>query len=87
MSYKTKPPKKCTKCKNAEKKLKRKKRRRKKSPHSSERSKERIMFKVLSKLMPAEEYIQNGYYSWLLSPKNQPMQLDIYFPRLKLAFE
>lgn len=38
-------------------------------------------------LFPQYEVIHNGYYSWLRSPKNQPMQLDVYIPELKIAFE
>lgn len=44
------------------------------------------MFKVLDDMYDAE-YINNGYYSWLKSPRGAPMQLDRYYPDLKLAFE
>ncbi len=42
---------------------------------------------LLDRMFPGREFIRNGYYSFLRSPKNQPMQLDMYFPQLKLAFE
>lgn len=44
------------------------------------------MFKILDEMFD-EDYINNGYYSWLMSPKGSPMQLDRYYPNLKLAFE
>jgi len=45
------------------------------------------LFKILEKIYPGEYYIRNGYYSFLVSPKKQPLQLDIYYPDLKIAFE
>jgi hypothetical protein len=48
---------------------------------------EELMFKVLDILLPGEYYIRNGYYSFLISPKGKPMQLDIYYPKLGLALE
>jgi hypothetical protein len=50
-------------------------------------SHEELMFKILREMFPDEEYIRNGYYSFLMSPKQMPMQLDMYFPKMKLAFE
>jgi len=45
------------------------------------------MIRAMTELLPDSEYIVNGYYSWLLSPKGMPMQLDWYCPELKLAVE
>lgn len=45
------------------------------------------LFKILEEIYPGEYYIRNGYYSFLVSPKKQPLQLDIYYPDLKIAFE
>jgi hypothetical protein len=45
------------------------------------------MQKLLNDIFPEAEYIDNGYYSFLLSPKGSPMQFDRYYPDLKLAFE
>lgn len=79
VTYKTKPPKWCKQCKPKKKGYK------KKWTHKG--SKEALMFKILNQVFPDEEYINNGYYSWLLSPRSAPMQLDRYYPKLKLAFE
>lgn len=45
------------------------------------------MQEVLNEIMPDADYIDNGYYSWLLSPKDAPLQLDRFYPELNLAFE
>lgn len=44
------------------------------------------VFGILNGLF-RDEYINNGFYSWLMSPKHAPMQLDRYYPDIKLAFE
>lgn len=43
--------------------------------------------RMLNKLLPVAEYIDSGYYSWMLSPAGYPLQLDRYYPELKTAFE
>jgi len=48
---------------------------------------ENTVRKLLNKIFPEAEYIDSGYYSWILSPKDYPLQLDRYYPELKLAFE
>jgi len=58
----------------------------KQSPASRWRS-ERLLFAILKILFKDYEFVLNGYYSFLSSPKGQPMQLDWYCPELKLAFE
>jgi hypothetical protein len=64
------------------------KRRRRGSPKSKKSSsKEAQMFRELDKLLPGHLYIRNGYYSFLISPRGAPMQLDIFYPELKIAFE
>lgn len=50
-------------------------------------TKESQMIKIMHELLPYEEYIVNGYYSWLVSPKGMPLQLDWYCPSLSLAIE
>lgn len=80
--YKTNKPKRCATCR--EKREMRFKHRKKKLIRSK---KEGEMQRVLNQLFPHEDYIDNGYYSWLMSPKGAPLQLDRYYPRLKLAFE
>jgi hypothetical protein len=45
------------------------------------------LYYTLRKLLPDEICIRNGYYSFLPSPKGNAMQLDVYFPNLKLAVE
>jgi hypothetical protein len=59
-------------------------RKKKTSPY---RSKEYLMFTILDEIFTNEYYIRNGYYSFLISPKGEPMQLDIFYPDRKLAFE
>lgn len=82
--YKTKKPKTCKKCKAKKKPKKRKKR---KSKRKKGQSKEAYMFKILNSIFPDQMYIENGYYSFLPSPKGSPMQIDKYFPDLKIGFE
>lgn len=48
---------------------------------------ENRLFEILERIYPGEYYIRNGYYSFLMSPKKKPMQLDIYYPDLNIAFE
>lgn len=82
VKYKTNKPKRCSACK--EKRLCRFQYRKRKPQKSK---KEGIMQRELDKLLPDAEYIDNGYYSWMRSPKGAPLQLDRYYPELKLAFE
>jgi hypothetical protein len=49
--------------------------------------KETQMMRAMAELIPTVEYIVNGYYSWLPSPKGAALQLDLYFPDIKLALE
>ena len=80
--YKTKKPKLCAACRKKKPKFYRKP---KVPPQRSK--KEAKMQYILNSILPEAEYIDNGYYSWLLSPKNAPMQIDRLYPRLKLGFE
>jgi len=41
----------------------------------------------LNEIFLDEHYIDNGFYSWLISPKGYPLQLDRFYPELKIAFE
>lgn len=69
--YKTRKKRFCKKCKN---------------PEGSNSVFEWNTFQVLNKVIDSE-YINNGFYSWMLSPKGAPLQLDRFYPSLNLAFE
>jgi hypothetical protein len=87
IAYTTKPPAKCQACREAEQAMK-KKRKRKSDPRKSKSSNKEVqMFRELNNLLPGCYYIRNGYYSFLISPKDAPMQLDIFYPDLMMAFE
>lgn len=82
VSYKTNKPKRCNACKEKrEAKFIHKKR----NPIRSK--KEGQMQDILNVMLPEADYVDNGYYSWMLSPKGAPLQLDRYYPSLRLAFE
>ena len=57
----------------------------KKKPQKSK--KEAKLQQILNQILPEAEYVDNGYYSWLISPKGSPLQLDRYYPTLKIGFE
>lgn len=78
IEYKTKKPSKCRQCSaiNAAPKL-----------PKTKWKKETQMIRAMSELFPGSEYIVNGYYSWLLSPKGMAMQLDWYCPDVKVGCE
>ncbi len=59
----------------------------KKDTSTSVWKKEVVMFNTLDNMFFPHDTIRNGYYSWLISPKNLPMQLDWFCPALNLAFE
>lgn len=84
VSYTTNKPKLCPKCR-AKKEARFSKS--KATTKSFRSKKEGQMQKVLNELMPNAVYVDNGYYSWMLSPKGSPLQLDRYYPDLKVAFE
>ena len=76
--YTTKPIKYCANCRKPTKK---------RYKHKAKGSNgERGLFALLDKFIRAD-YVNNGYYSFLRSPKGAPLQLDRYYPDLKLAFE
>lgn len=82
VTYTTNRPKRCGAC--------REKREQRFTPQKRKpirSKKEGLMQKVLNDLLPEAEYVDNGYYSWLPSPKGSPLQLDRYYPKLKIAFE
>ena len=86
VEYTTKKPKWCSECKINKNEIRRPTGASKKAPKSKWKS-EAYMFKVLNELMPTTQYCINGYYSFLRSPKGEPMQLDWYSYELGLAFE
>lgn len=81
--YKTKRPSLCSGCK---KKADLPAGPRSKRPPKSSK-KELAVSRLTMEIFPELEVIHNGYYSWLRSPKDQPMQLDVYVPELNLAIE
>ena len=80
ITYKTKPPSTCHICKN-------KKKTRRQYPKKKNTKGELYLFAVLDNILRGRTYINHGYYSMLPSPKGAPMQLDRYYPELRLAFE
>jgi hypothetical protein len=93
IKYTTKKPKVCTVCRNAKKAVKpaeskpAKKPSYKKKPDNKNTQGELILFRALDQLLVGHDYINHGYYSYLPSPKGYPLQLDRYYPDLKLAWE
>lgn len=82
VTYTTNKPKRCPKCKERrEDKFSYKKRK----PQRSK--KEGLMQHVLNELLPEAEFVDNGYYSWLVSPRGASLQLDRFYPDLNIAFE
>ena len=55
-------------------------------PKKLNTSGEMVLFRALDKII-SYPYINHGYYSFLKSPRGGNMQLDRYYPDLKLAFE
>lgn len=82
--YATKKPKWCTKCKKLQPKTY-KPSSKKRPPQQSK--KEVQMKQTLNTIFPQATYIDNGYYSFMLSPKGAPLQLDRYYPDLQIAWE
>lgn len=95
--YTTRMPKKCSTCKTTAKKTPAatpqkkkpvaKKKAYRKPPANKNTQGELVLFRALDKLLKEHVYINHGYYSSLPSPKGFPMQLDRYYPELKLAWE
>lgn len=84
--YKTKRPKRCKSCK----------RKHDESqgyffkgnrPKEKNTKGEKELFAVLDKMLPKESFINHGFYSFIRSPKNSPLQLDRFYPNIRLAFE
>lgn len=85
VQYTTNKPKLCKSCR-AEKE-ERFSARRKNASKPFRSKKEGLMQKLLNDILPDDDYIDNGYYSWLISPKGAPLQLDRFYPELNIAFE
>lgn len=83
MTYTTRKPQKCAECKKAAKAPTGKGKR---FPSKMKTQGELRLFAVLDEIIAAE-YINHGFYSIFLSPKLQPLQMDRYYPDLKLGFE
>jgi hypothetical protein len=79
IKYKTKMPSKCKKCQGITTTQK--------VTPKTKWKKETQMMRAMGELLPDAEYIINGYYSWLPSPKGMPLQIDWYCPSLKLGVE
>ena len=41
-----------------------------------------VICRMITKMYPDETSIRGGYYSWLQSPKEAELQLDMYLPEL-----
>lgn len=91
ISYKTKPPAKCADCKTqrkpATKVATKKTRTKRRFPKNKNTKGELYLFAVLNNILSEHLFINHGYYSMLPSPRGGYMQLDRYYPELKLAFE
>lgn len=92
IKYTTKKPKVCSTCRLTKKKkptttTKPKKSSGGKFPDNKNTQGELILFRALESLLKEYDYINHGYYSFLLSPKGYPLQMDRYYPDLKLGFE
>lgn len=93
IKYTTKMPKKCSTCKTTKKATPKTaskpagKKKSYKKPDNKNTQGELILFRALDKLLKDHLFINHGYYSNLPSPKGYPMQLDRYYPELKLAWE
>lgn len=86
IEYTTKKPNHCGQCK-LEKNTVRKPVGKAKKASKTKWKSESEMYRILDELLPKTQYCTGGYYSWLPSPKNQPMQLDWYSYELGLALE
>jgi very-short-patch-repair endonuclease len=84
IQYTTRKPKTCAECKKPKKKPKRSGG---KFPKNKNTTAEMNMFVALNSVLFGYDFINHGYYSFLLSPKYSPLQLDRYYPDLKLGFE
>lgn len=95
ITYTTKKPRVCSVCRMSKKKAPatkaktapRKSGGYKKRPDNKNTQGELILFRALNELLKGHDFINHGYYSFLSSPKGYPMQLDRYYPDLKLAWE
>lgn len=83
VTYTTRKPLKCTECKKPTPKPRKGGR----FPRNKGTSGELLLFAILQRIIVGYPYINHGFYSILLSPKFQPLQLDRYYPGLNLAFE
>ena len=91
IKYKTKKPKVCTVCraktKTVEKAAPKKAGTYKRRPDNKNTQGELVLFRALDQLLVGHDFINHGYYSYLKSPKGYALQLDRYYPDIKLAFE
>lgn len=85
IAYTTRKPKKCAECKKT--KVEKKPRRGGRFPRNKGTNGEMGMFYSIDQTIIGLPFINHGYYSFLPSPKHSPMQLDRYYPDIKLAFE
>ncbi|MDK2600617.1 hypothetical protein QO179_24295 [Bacillus stercoris] len=94
IKYTTKKPRVCSVCRSKKKKDAKSKTSPKKPsgsnrkyPDNKNTQGELILFRALDSLLEGYDYINHGYYSFLLSPKGYPLQIDRYYPDLKLGWE
>lgn len=82
ITYTTRKPLKCSACKKPKPTG-----RGKRFPSNKKTQGELLMFATLGQTLIGYDYINHGFYSLLLSPKFQPLQIDRYYPDIKLGFE
>lgn len=91
IKYTTKKPKVCTVCRTRKKKATSSTKKTtsgyKKRPDNKNTQGELILFRALDQLLEGHDFINHGYYSFLPSPKGYPLQIDRYYPDLKLGWE
>jgi len=93
IKYTTKKPKVCTVCRTRKKQKKATTPAKKttggykKRPDNKNTQGELILFRALDQLLEGHDFINHGYYSFLPSPKGYPLQIDRYYPELKLGWE
>lgn len=88
IKYTTRKPKKCADCKKVKPKTEKKPRRSGgRFPRNKGTNGEMGMFYSIEQTLIGLPFINHGYYSVLTSPKHSPMQLDRYYPDIRLAFE
>jgi hypothetical protein len=85
IGYTTRKPRKCIDCKKATPRPRKK--RGGTFPKNKGTKGEMALFYLLNDMLKEHDYINHGFYSFLMSPHHSPLQLDRFYPMLGLAFE